>query len=214
MTISIIGSGHMGKGIGARLVSAGYHVQIHDRNVEQAQALASDLTKLAKNGGMAEGKSLDDPLTGEVVIFALPYTAIEQVVKEFDGQLESKIVVDISNPVDFQKMELVTPAGSSGAEEIAKHVPKSTKVVKAFNTTFAGTLLTGSVGGKQLDVFIAGDDAKAKEVISKVAIDAGLRPLDLGPLAHAHFAEVMGLTHMLLQKELKSNWMSALKFLS
>src|SRR5256885_9081633 len=68
------------------------------------------------------------------------------------------VVLDIANPLDWSSMDrVVTPEGSSSAEETAKRVPDSAAVVKAFNTTFAQTLVTGEAAGESLQVLIAGD---------------------------------------------------------
>ncbi len=74
--------------------------------------------------------------------------------------------------------------GTSAAEQIAAAAPTA-RVVKAFNTTFARTLIAGQVGGASLDVFIAGDDAAAKQAVTDLATSGGLRPIDAGPLKRA-----------------------------
>jgi 8-hydroxy-5-deazaflavin:NADPH oxidoreductase len=99
-------------------------------------------------------------------------------------------VVDITNPVDTQTWDrLATPPGTSSAEETQQLVPEGTPVVKAFNTTFAPTVVAGEVAGQQLDVLIAGDDEAAKGKVAQLAADGGLRPLDVGPLARAQQLE-------------------------
>jgi predicted dinucleotide-binding enzyme len=148
------------------------------------------------------------------VILAVPYAEAAGIVAGYGEKLKEKIVVDITNPVDFSTFELVTPPGSSGAEEIAKSLPEGAKIVKAFNTTLAGTLVAGQVDGQPLDVLVAGDDAEAKGIIIKLAVDGKLRGLDAGPLRRAHHLEALQLLHMSLQDQLKSNWMSTVKFLS
>jgi predicted dinucleotide-binding enzyme len=87
-------------------------------------------------------------------------------------------------------------------------------VVKAFNTTFAGTLLTGAVAGQPLDVFIAGDDADAEALVSQLARDGALRPIDAGALKRARELEALGYLHMALQPSLGTAFGSALKVLS
>jgi predicted dinucleotide-binding enzyme len=106
---------------------------------------------------------------------------------------------------------VVTPAGSSAAEEIAKLVPQGTKVVKAFNTTFAPTLVAGEAGGQTLDVLIAGDDEGAKETVAELVEAGGLRPLDVGPLSKARQLEQLGLFHITAQEPLGAGFGSALK---
>ena len=85
--------------------------------------------------------------------------------------------------------------------------------MKAFNTTFAGTLLTGEAGGQKLDVFIAGDDADAKAKVSQIVTDGGMRAIDAGPLHRSRQIESMQLLQITLQGTLGTNWGSAIKIL-
>jgi predicted dinucleotide-binding enzyme len=87
-------------------------------------------------------------------------------------------------------------------------------VVKAFNTTYAGTLLAGEVDGQPLDVFIAGDDVEAKSKVAQLVTDSGLRPVDTGPLSRARQIEGMQLLHIVTQSVLGTNWASTIKILS
>lgn len=87
-------------------------------------------------------------------------------------------------------------------------------MVKAFNTTFAGTLVDGEVAGQPLDVFIAGDDADAKETVAELARGGGLNPIDVGPLRRARELERMGFLHMALQDGLGTGYGSAVKVIS
>jgi predicted dinucleotide-binding enzyme len=159
--ISIVGSGKMAQGISSRMVAAQQQVTIYDRTM------------------LASGA-----ITGDIVIFALPYSASLEVVKAHAKELAGKIVVDISNPVNFQTFELLTPAGSSAAEEIAKLLPHSS-IIKAFNTTFANTL----ADSKPVSVDIAGDDTVAKEALTKILESAGVNVIDNGALSHARTLE-------------------------
>lgn len=197
----------MAHGIGTRIVAGNHSLTILDRKGEKAKALA---TKLGEN---VVGQMLEASITGDVVIFTLPYSAIPGVIEKYKESLAKKILVDISNPVDFQTFELIPPADRSGAEEIAKHLPKDAKLVKAFNTTLAGTLVKGSIDGKKLDVLIASDDEKAAQAIVKLAEDGGLRGLYVGPLKRARTLEGLQLIQMALQEKLGTNWMSAIKIL-
>jgi predicted dinucleotide-binding enzyme len=107
---------------------------------------------------------------------------------------------------------LVVPPGTSAAERIAAAAPGA-RVVKAFNTTFAGNLVAGAAGGAPLDVFIAGDDARAKQAVADLAASGGLRPIDAGPLRRARELEGFQFLHMTLQQTLGTNWASAIKIL-
>jgi predicted dinucleotide-binding enzyme len=133
-------------------------------------------------------------------------------VRQYADELAGKVVVDITNPVDTDTWDrLATPPGTSSAEEVAALVPTGTQVVKAFNTTFAGTLIGGEVGGQQLDVLIAGDDKGAKQKVSQLVSDGGLRPLDVGPLSRAQQLEQLGFLHISLQEPLELGYGSTIK---
>jgi 8-hydroxy-5-deazaflavin:NADPH oxidoreductase len=129
----------------------------------------------------------------------VPYPTAAPIVAGYGDALVGKVVVDITSPVDFTTFAgLVTPADSSGAQEIAKSAPAGAHVVKAFNTIFASTLADGQVKGEPLDVLIAGDDTDAKARLADLVTRAGLRPLDAGPLERAHWLEGLGFLHMTL----------------
>jgi len=205
--VTIIGAGNMARGIGTRAVAGGSGVQILDRDEAAAAALAKDL-------GEATSGGLDTPLTGDLVVLALPYDAVAPVVKQFGEALAGKTIIDVTNPVDFATFAgLVTPIDSSAAQEIAKIAPTSAHVVKAFNTTFAGTLVDGEIDGQQLDVFIAGDDADAKSAVSSFLSDAALRPIDVGDLSRAHYLEGLGFLHISLQMSRGTNWNTGIKLI-
>ena len=205
--VTIVGAGNMGRGIGTRAVAGGNDVEIVDRDPMEAQQLAADL------GGAATALEAGARFGGQVVVFAVYYPGIKDAVQQYADQLAGKVVIDITNPVDTQTWDrLATPPGTSSAEEVQQLVPEGTPVVKAFNTTFAGTLVAGEVGGQQLDVLVAGDDAAAKEAVSQLASDGGLRPIDVGPLSRSQQLEQLGFLHISLQQPLGLGFGSAIKF--
>ena len=206
MKVTIIGAGNMGRGIGTRLVAGGNEVQLVDRDPAEAQALAAEL------GDAASAASQDDAFDGDVVVLALYYPGAKDAVQQYREQLAGKVVVDITNPVDLSTFDgLATPPGTSAAEEIAALVPEGTPVVKAFNTTFAGTLAAGEAAGQQLDVLIAGDEEDAKRKVAGLAEAGGLRPIDVGPLRRAQQLEQLGFLHMSVQEPLGAGFGSAVK---
>ena len=208
MKVTIIGAGNMGRGIGTRVVAGGHQVEIVDRDPAEARQLAEDL------GGSATALDPGAPFGGEVVVFAVYYPGIKDAVQQYADQLAGKVVVDITNPVNPETWDgLATPPGSSSPEEIRPLLPEGAAVVKAFNTTFAGTLVTGEVSGQRLDVLIAGDDDNAKQKVSQLVADGGLRPLDVGPLRRAQQLEQLGFLHISLQQPLGLNFGSAVKLL-
>ncbi len=87
-------------------------------------------------------------------------------------------------------------------------------MVKAFNTIYASTLREGQIAGQPLDVFLAGDNQEAKAKVAQFVRDAGLRPVDAGPLSRARQIEGLGLLHIVTQGDLGTNYASAIKILS
>ena len=153
MEVTIIGTGNMGRGIATRLLAGGHDITLLGHEDGEGEELAREL------GGSVGAGTVGDPITGDVVVLAIPYEAAVPVVRQYGDTLSGKVLVDITNPVDWETFDgLVTPSDSSAAEEIEKAAPEGTRVVKAFNTTFAGTLVEGEVAGQPLDVYIAGDD--------------------------------------------------------
>lgn len=213
MGITIIGAGHMARGIGTRLVAAGEPITIMDRTPERAEALARELQEHARSGATVSTAALGDPIKDNTVVLALFYPIEKELIPQLQQQLSGKTIVEISNPLNETFDDLATPEGLSAAEEIARMIPGA-KVVKAFNTTFAGTLEKGQVAGVRLDVFLASDDLDAKTHLGAILASGGLRPLDVGPLKRARQLEGLGLLHIAEQFTLNTNYGSAVKIIS
>lgn len=126
---------------------------------------------------------------GDIVILAVPYSAVLDVVKQYGEKLAGKLIVDITNPIKSDFTGFLTPEDSFGAQEIAKVAPANATIVKAFNTQNARVLAAGPIGGHPLDVFIAGDDSQAKARVSAFIDSLGLRPMDTGRLIMARTLE-------------------------
>jgi 8-hydroxy-5-deazaflavin:NADPH oxidoreductase len=196
----------MGRAIATRAIAGGHEVEIVDRDPAEARKFAEEL------GGSATALEPDAPFGGEVVVFAVYYPDIKEAAQQYGDRVAGKVVVDITNPVDTQTWDrLATEPGTSSAEEVARLVPPGTQVVKAFNTTFARTLVEGEVNGQNLDVLIAGDDEEAKRKVAQLASDGGLRPLDTGPLSRAQQLEQLGFLHISLQQPHELNFGSTIK---
>ena len=207
MEITIIGTGNMARGIATRALAAGHTVTLLGTESQKAQELAGELSGDVKAG------TVGDPISSDVVVLAVWYQAIDDVLGRYGEQLNGKTVVDITNPVDPDTYAPLTVEAGSAAQEIASKAPGA-KVVKAFNTTFAGSLVEGAVGGQPLDVFVASDDDEAKAKVTQLAESAGLRVLDAGPLAIARQLEGAGYLHMAIQPGLGGTYASALKIVS
>jgi 8-hydroxy-5-deazaflavin:NADPH oxidoreductase len=180
--LSILGTGNMGQAIASVAAKGGHSVQ-----------------QLGEN-------DLDTPVTGDIVVLAVPYPAVSDVIAQRGEQLADKIVVDITNPLNFETFDsLVVPADSSAAAEIAAALPGS-RVLKAFNTTFAGTLAAGTVGPLTTTVLIAGDDTDAKSALADVVTSGGLNAIDAGSLKRARELEAVGFLQLTLAANEKVSW--------
>jgi predicted dinucleotide-binding enzyme len=145
-------------------------------------------------------------ITGDVVVLAVPYSALADITAKYADQLEGKIVVETTNPLDFATFDsLVVPAGSSATAELAAALPSS-RVLKGFNTTFAATLTTKQVGDLPTTVLIAGDDVTAKETVVGLIAASGVQAIDAGSLARAHELEAMGFLQLTLAAAEKISW--------
>ncbi len=182
---TIFGTGNMGNAIGSVLTDGG-----------------STVTHLTHGSG----GSID----GDVVILAVPYPALADIVATYGDQLRGKVVVDITNPLNFETFDsLVVPVGSSAAAELAAKLPNS-RVLKAFNTNFAATLASKKVGSNTTTVLVAGDDDAAKQVLVSALEAGGVSAIDAGPLARAHELEAMGFLQLALAVGEKLPWTGGL----
>ncbi|MCU1437534.1 MAG: diguanylate cyclase [Naasia sp.] len=197
--VSIIGIGNMGAEIARIAAKGGSAVQLIVTAEGKGVDLANELQATVGVTGTT--------LTGDVVVLAVPYPAVEGILDTYADQLAGKTIVDITNPVDFSTFDaLVVPADSSAAAQIAGRVPGA-KVVKAFNTTFAATLATGSVGeAATTTVLVAGDDAAAKQQVIDLVQAGGLRAEDAGTLKRARELESLGFLQLGLAVGEKVAW--------
>ena len=200
-TISIIGSGGMAAAIAGRVAKAGHRVELIGRDAGKARALADRLAAGAITGTYGSAP------TGDIVILAVPYSGAVAAVVDFGDALAGKVIIDISNPVAADLSGLVTPAGSSAAQEIARAAPAGAQVVKAFNTLFGHVLAKGG----RLDALIAADDKAAKARVAGFLDSLELRPLGVGGLHMAPALEALGLLMIGLANNGAGSWDIAMK---
>ena len=180
--VSIIGTGNMGSAIAALVTRGGNTVEL-----------------------IGHGDT-DKPVTGDVVVLAVYYGAVSDVVAQRGEQLAGKVVVDITNPVNTETFDsLVVPADGSATAEIAAALPQS-PVVKAFHTNYAATLSAGTVGDQPTTVLIAGDDADAKSLLAGIVTAGGLRAVDAGSLRRARELEALGFLQITLAAAERIPW--------
>lgn len=186
-TVSIIGSGGMAAAIGSLAARAGHSVQLMSRDPVKARALAERIGACATVGTFGAAPA------ASIVILAVPYAAVLDVLKHYGNALAGKVLVDITNPVDASRTGFVTQVESFGAQEIVKAAPADAIVVKAFNTQFSHVLADGATHGNRLDVFLAGNDTDAKLRVSAFIESLGLRAMDSGLLFMAQPLEHLAL---------------------
>ena len=137
---------------------------------------------------------------------AVPYPALAALAKQYQAELAGKIVVDITNPLNYDTWdELVVPADSSAAQQLQKLLPES-KVLKAFNTTFAATLQSGKIGELPTTVLVAGDDEDAKAAFKSALASSALQVLNAGKLKRAREMEATGFLQMTLAASKQIGW--------
>lgn len=183
MSIGIVGAGNMGASIATQLAKTGEPVTLTDRNLGKAESVVA---RIAREGVSAANVSAT--LASDVVVLALWYPGTTDFAAEHDAELDGKIVIDISNPLDESWVRLATDPSTSSAELLAQQLPGS-RIVKAFNTTHAPALADGQVEETALDVLLAGDDDAAKARVGELVTAAGLRPIDAGRLDNARLLE-------------------------
>ena len=183
MNITVIGAGNMGSAFVKQLSRAGHKIVVAARSLEKAEAVA------AANPGSTASSLAKAAEQAEVIVLATGYSDAVAALKSA-GDLDGKVVIDITNPLTADFMGLTIGHASSAAEEIAKAVPEA-KVVKAFNTVFAQVLAEGAAfgNGHFVPVYFAGDDAAAKTTVSTLIESIGFAPVDAGPLKNARYLE-------------------------
>jgi predicted dinucleotide-binding enzyme len=181
------------------------HVTILGRG-NMGQAIAGIVAKSGHTLQVIGESDTDIAVTGDVVVLAVPYAAVASIIATRGASLAGKVIVDITNPVNFATFDslVVAPEGSAAAD-IAAALPES-HVLKAFNTNFASTLATGSVGDQTTTVLIAGDDADAKALLHGIVTSAGLDAIDAGSLSRARELEALGFLQITLAAGEKVSW--------
>jgi predicted dinucleotide-binding enzyme len=166
--IAIIGAGNVGSALARGLERAGHEVRAVGRN---------------------QGAIWTASSWAEIVLLAVPFGALDDVVSNAREALAGKTVIDVTNALD-ESMNLAVGFSTSGAEELQKKLPDS-RVVKAFNTVFAQHMDSGRLGDKPLTAFVAADDADAKKTVLDLARGIGFDAVDAGPLKSARLLEPM-----------------------
>jgi len=213
-TIAIIGAtGNMGSAIAKSLANADYRLLLFAHDKEKLDKLNSEIKSINSSADIdCMGCAMEASWEADIIIVAVPYAAEKEVAEKIKQVATQKIVISISNPANESFTQMVTAPGTSAAEELQKLLPDS-KLVKAFNTTYAVDFTHPIIAGKQVDAFIAGNDEEALETVTEVVAKAGFNPVIAGPLSVSRTLEAMQL--LLIQLTIKNNynWIAGWKIL-
>ena len=197
MRIGIFGSGLMGGKLGTIFARAGHEVVFsYSHSKAKLERLARDAGGQARAGTPAEAATDADAL-----LLAVHWSRVDDVLKKA-GDLSGKIIVSCSLPMNANDTGLVIANTSSGAEKLAKKIPKA-RVVSAFNTVpsevlfsvfeTAGSGRREAGNGKRPSLVYCGENARAKKVAAQLISDVGFEPVDAGPLRIARYTEPFAL---------------------
>jgi predicted dinucleotide-binding enzyme len=199
MKIGIIGAGDVGGTLGKSWRQRKHDIMFGVRNLQ-----SHNVQRLAQmDKSLTFGNINDAVAFGDVILFAIPWTSIEETVR--GRNLSGKIVIDPTNPLTPDLRQLAFD-DSSVAERIA-NLAKGAKVVKAFNTIGAQTLNNLIFGSNRADLFLCGDDTPSKRVVGELAADIGFDVVEIGSLANARMLENLALLwiELALRQELGPN---------
>jgi predicted dinucleotide-binding enzyme len=184
LKIGIIGTGRIGSALARHWVAAGHEVFMSSRHPEELAGLAAELGPRARAGTPREAAAF-----GEVVLVSVPYSALPQIGRDYVAELNGKIVLDTSNPVQRRDGDMAVPALEKGSGIASAELLPGTRLVRAFNCIPAASLLNEpNRRPARLAIPLAADDAQARATAERLVNDAGFDSVFVGPLELArHF---------------------------
>jgi 8-hydroxy-5-deazaflavin:NADPH oxidoreductase len=178
LKIGVIGSGRIGGTLGELWLKAGHEVMFSSLDLEKDKALAARL-----GGKASAGTSKEAAAFGEVILIAVPYPALPGIGRDLANLFKGKVLIDVSNPIPSRDGEIAVKAREKGAGAASAEYLPGARIVRAFNGI--GSTRLPELAKRQSDrvgMPIAGDDANALAVASRLARDIGLEPVVIGPL--------------------------------
>lgn len=186
MKIGIIGTGDIGGALARHWGAAGHELLISSRHPQQLQALAREIGPNVKVGTPREAAAF-----GEVVMLAVPYSALPQVGRDYAAELKGKVVMDAGNPYPGRDGEMAVRDRQRGTGVAVKEYLPGTRLVRAFNAINAGPLANQAFKKpEKLGIPLASDDPEAMKVAGQLVSDAGFDPVPVGGLARAREFDV------------------------
>lgn len=208
MKIGILGgTGRMGTGLGKILARAGHSLFLGSRDPQRGRQTAEEIAKQMGLSQITGGTNQEAAEYGEIVIVAVPFASAGFLLEQMKGTLRGKIVIDITNP--FGQIPCTTSAG----EEHQKILGPETPVVAAWKTNFWTTLEHPTEGHIVRDVFLCGDNEKAKKVVEDLIRATGFRPIDTGGLETCRTLDAMVPLMIQLDRARGTNFTASWKLL-
>jgi predicted dinucleotide-binding enzyme len=202
LKIGIIGAGHIGGTLAMLWAKAGHEVLVSSRHPEQLQELARSLGPKGRAGTPRAAATF-----GEVVLVSVPYGALPEIGRDLAKELKGKVVLDTGNPYPERDGPMAEEARRKGTGVASAEFLPGVRLVRAFNAIRAQDLRSEAHrAGEPVAIPIAGDDAKALAIASRLVRDAGFEPVVVGPLAKARTFDVGTpvYTHLFTARELRA----------
>jgi hypothetical protein len=181
MKIGIIGSGHVGSALGSVWAKAGNEMMFASRNLDNDKKLAAEVGANARAGTPQQAAAF-----GQVILFAVPYSAFRDLIASLGDSLKGKVVINASNPFPQRDGEIANQAREQGAGLFDAHLLSGALVVRVFNAIPAAHMASAHENPGKIGMPIAGD-RKAIAVASRLAREAGFEPVVVGGLGMAKY---------------------------
>ena len=178
LKIGLVGSGSVGGTLGGVWAKAGHEVMFSSRNIEHDRSLAANVGPNARAGTPREAAAF-----GDVVMIAVPYRSLPEVGKALVDLIRGKVVIDTCNPIVGRDGEIATWARDKGAGLASAELLPGARIVRAFNAISATRMGVAHEQPMRVGMPIAGDDAQAIAVASRLIRDIGFEPVLIGGLA-------------------------------
>jgi hypothetical protein len=198
------GSGAEGSGLALRWAYAGYDVIIGSRSPEKAAAAAARLNHLLGGTDTVRGATNGEAArAASIVVLAVPPAAQAATAEAVRADLEGKILIDVTVPIVPPAVDRVRlPNGESAVLALQRRLGTGVRVVSAFQNVSARHL-KDMVREIECDVLVCSDDAQAREVVIRLARDAGMRAWHAGVLANSAAAEALTSVLITINKRYK-----------
>ena len=191
--VAVIGLGNIGTAVATNLVKGNRSVIVSDRKIEKANALSEKL------GGLAEPLEIPAAIKeADIVVFAIWFDAIKELLTRYAAELQGKIIVDPSNPIapdDKGGFKKIIGETESAGEIISSLLPKDAKFAKALGTLSVASLASAAFQKPANVLFYATDDTSINSDIDQLIRDNGFEPVRVGGIDQSIRIEVFGDLH-------------------